>query len=56
LPLFYQKKELFFGGKIFGEAFSPPSNYANANGDIKAGFALFLCHLMMWTTPEFDTL
>jgi len=47
-----QKKELFFGRKIFGEAFSPPPaapppNYADVNRDIKAGSPLFLYHLMM---------
>jgi len=47
-----QKKELLYGRKSFGEAFSPPPaapppNYADANGDIKEGSPLFLYHLKM---------
>ena len=30
-----QKKELLYGRKIFGEAFSPPTNYADVNGTSK---------------------
>ena len=51
LHLSNQKKELFFGRTIFGGAFSPPlatpSNYTDANGDIKADSFLFLYHLKM---------
>jgi hypothetical protein len=53
LHLSSQKKELFFGRNIFGGAFSPPlhppstPNYADANGDTKAGSPLFLYHLKM---------
>jgi len=53
LHLSNQKKELFFGRTIFGGEFSLllappfPQNYADANGDIKAGSPLFLYHLKM---------